>query len=153
MKTNSSWIKTDYRVQSALVLIISSLLLIGLFCGLLIFAGWDEGIWGIYYVVFIVLSLFTPFGLWQVVSGLIHAFNGDKLQRIYLAVVAVYFFIGYSFFQFHNYHHLDTDIFLILMGIIALVIAVWKYTVVRADYISLKIIDVPKVEIDNLLDA
>ena len=80
------------------------------------------------------------------ISGLIYAFNGDRLQQIYLGVVAVYFSFWFIV------PNLVRDYFPITL-LLALVIAVWKYTIVRADYISLKIIDVPKADDDHLLDA
>jgi hypothetical protein len=153
MKTNSGWIKTDYRVQSVLGFVMILLISSGLLCGLLLLLGLEDWIIGIYYAAFLTLLLFMPLGLWQVISGIIHAFHGDKLQQIYLGVVAIYFSIVYFFYQINDYQRLYNDVFLILMGVIALIIAVWKYTVVRADYISLKIIDVPKTESDDLLDA
>ena len=102
----------------------------------------EIGFLGLYFS----FALLIPIGAWQVISGLIYAFKGDRLQQIYLGVVAVYFSFWFAT------TNLVRDCILIFF-FIAVVIAVWKYTVVRADYISLKIIDVPKTDDDNLLDA
>jgi hypothetical protein len=153
MKTNTRWIKTDYWVQSALGLVMVLFILSGLICGLFSVAGFFNSIAGFYYAVFLVLLLFIPIGLWQVISGITHVFQGDKLQKIYLSVVGVYIGIVHLFYNITDYQRLYNDVFLILMGIVALVIAVWKYTVVRADFISLDIIDISKIQNDNLLDA
>jgi hypothetical protein len=143
----------DYWIQSALGLVMVLFILSGLICGLFSCAGFFNSIAGFYYAVFLVLLLFIPIGLWQVISGITHVFQGDKLQKIYLSVVGVYIGIVHLFYNITDYQRLYNDVFLILMGIVALVIAVWKYTVVRADFISLDIIDISKIQNDNLLDA
>jgi hypothetical protein len=146
MKTNSSWIKTDYHVQTYLGFLGIALLFASLFgC---IFSKEAAFVFGC-----LVILLLIPIGAWQVLSGIIYALSGDRLQQIYLCVVAFYFGVVFIFCEIDSIYRVNADIFLIMMGIIAFVIAVWKYTVVRADYISLKIIDVPKVEIENFLDA
>jgi hypothetical protein len=150
MKTNHWWIKADYRVQSALGLVMILLIVSGLLCWLLSSIGW-ENIWMFFSIYFVAL-MFIPLGLWQVISGIIHAFNGDKLQKTYLLVVFIYFGITFIYLN-TSYYIYDFNYFLIPMSIIALTIAVWKYTVVRADYISLAIINVPKTEMEDLLDA
>jgi hypothetical protein len=138
MKTNHWWIKTDYKVQTAFGYSLIALVLGG---ALLAFFS-KTGFLGF----FLSLLFLMPIGAWQVISGLIYAFNGDRLQQIYLGVVAVFFGIWYIVGGFRS------DYFTLLM-VIAVVVAVWKYTVVRADYISLKIIDVPKMGDDNFLGA
>ncbi len=139
MKANSEWVKTDYKIQTFLGAVLCFLVLgsvlICLFSREVAFVG------GCLAVLFLM-----PIAVWQVISGLVYAFKGDRLQQIYLGVVAVFFGIWY----FAAVYHSD---FLVLMLIIAAIIAVWKYTVVRADYISLKIIDVPNIDNTNLLDA
>jgi hypothetical protein len=153
MKTNSSWIKADYHVQTYIGLVAVLLLSSAIICLLLVLFGWADAVMWVYLSVSFSLFLLFPFGIWQVVSGFIYAINGDRLQQIYLGVIATYFSLAYAFFKFDSLHREYEDAFLLLMSIIAVIIAVWKYTVVRADYISLKIIDVPKVEIEDFLDA
>lgn len=93
------------------------------------------------------LLLLMPFGVWQVISGLIYAFRNDRLQQIYLGVVAVYF----GFFYLLTLKMDDSLFFLLL--IIAAIIGVWKYTVVRADYKSLDIVTIQEVDNEDILDA
>ena len=138
MKTNNGWIKTDYKVQTAFGWGIASMIVCGTI-GLLISQS-------AYLILCLALLLLIPIGAWQVLSGLIYALNGDRLQQIYLGVVAIYFGIWFVT------PDLVRDYFP-LVFFIAFIIAVWKYTVVRADYISLKIIDVPKTDDNTLLDA
>jgi uncharacterized membrane protein YpjA len=139
MKTNSSWIKTDYHVQTFVGFLGIVLLPLSLVSFLLSTEA------AMIFVCLAILAL-IPIGVWQVISGVFYALNGDRLQQIYLGVVAFYFSIWYLAIKS------DTDCAIPLMAI-AVTIAVWKYTVVRADYISLDIIDVPKLEIEELLDA
>lgn len=138
MKTNNGWIKTDYKVQTAFGWGIASMIVCGTI-GLLISQS-------AYLILCLALLLLIPIGAWQVLSGLIYALGGDRLQQIYLGVVAIYFGIWFVT------PDLVRDYFP-LVFFIAFIIAVWKYTVVRADYISLKIIDVPKTDDNTLLDA
>ncbi len=146
MKTNIGWIKTDYKVQKALGFFMLLLTLSAIFGWLAHLAKLEQGFnWALLSICLAILLL-APLGAWQVLSGLIYALGGDKLQQIYLAVVGFYF-VAWSFAV-----SVKSDLFYVLFAV-AFVIAVWKYTVVRADYISLKIIDVPKVEIEDLLDA
>ena len=128
MTTNSWWIRTDYWVQTVIGvgILVSAVTVVGLF-----FA----------------MFLLIPFGAWQVVSGLVAAFKNDRLQQIYLAVVAIYFGFWYL-----NVETIYTNFFVFLM-IIAVVIGVWKYTVVRADYKSLDIVTIQKSDNEDLLDA
>ena len=72
MTTNSWWIRTDYYVQTV----------IGV--GILFSAVTVLGI-------YVALLLLMPLGAWQVISGLVAASQNDRLQQIYLGVVAVYF--------------------------------------------------------------
>lgn len=127
MTTNSWWIRTDYWVQTV----------IGV--GILVSA---VTVVGIYFSLFLLI----PLGAWQVVSGLVAALKNDRLQQIYLGVIAVYF--GFFYFVETIY----TNFFVFLM-IIAVVIGVWKYTVVRADYKSLDIVTIQEVDNEDLLDA
>ena len=127
MTTNSWWIRTDYWVQTV----------IGV--GILVSA---VTVVGIYFSLFLLI----PLGAWQVVSGLVAALKNDRLQQIYLGVIAVYF--GFFYFVETIY----TNFFVFLM-IIAVVIGVWKYTVVRADYKSLDIVTIQKSDNEDLLDA
>ena len=127
MTTNSWWIRTDYWVQTV----------IGV--GILVSA---VTVVGIYFSLFLLI----PLGAWQVVSGLVAALKNDRLQQIYLGVIAVYF--GFFYFVETIY----TNFFVFLM-IIAFVIGVWKYTVVRADYKSLDIVTIQEVDNEDLLDA
>jgi hypothetical protein len=138
MKTNHWWVEIDYKLQTVagygfIAFILGSILLT--FFSKMGYAG-----------LYLSLVLLIPIGAWQVLSGLIYAFKGDRLQQIYLGVVALYFSFWFII------PNAVRDYFPITF-LIAFVIAVWKYTVVRADYISLKIIDVPKMGDDNLLDA
>ena len=128
MTTNSWWIRTDYWVQTV----------IGV--GILVSA---VTVVGIYFSLFLLI----PLGAWQVVSGLVAALKNDRLQQIYLTVVAVYFGFWYL-----NVETIYTNFFVFLM-IIAVVIGVWKYTVVRADYKSLDIVTIQEVDNEDLLDA
>ncbi|MDZ7879262.1 MAG: hypothetical protein U5L45_16390 [Saprospiraceae bacterium] len=150
VKTNNTFIKTDYHIQSFIGLAISFFLAIALICGLLMLFKLDSGN-GVFSGFFSLLLL-IPLGAWQVLSGVVYALNGDRLQQIYLGVVAIYFGILYTFTTFSTG---NTDIFIWLMGFVAVVIAVWKYTVVRADYISLDIIAVSERAISetDVLDA
>jgi hypothetical protein len=136
MKTNHFWIKTDYKVQTGFGLVILALI-VATIVSFLLTQSFALGL--------IVAFLLMPLGAWQVISGLIYAFNGDRLQQIYLGVVALYFTIGYGG---GTVYHSD---YLPIMLVVALIIAIWKYTVVRADYISLNIISVPHTE--HILDA
>lgn len=138
MKATNEWIKTDYKVQRGFGWAIASMIVCGSI-GLLISQG-------AYLILCLAILLLIPIGAWQVLSGAIYAIDGDRLQQIYLGVVAVYFGIWYLAAVYYSSYF-------ILMMVIAAIIAVWKYTVVRADYISLKIIDVPKTDDTNLLDA
>jgi uncharacterized membrane protein YpjA len=138
MKVHNWWIKTDYKVQTALAWAIGAMIVCGT-VGLLISQA-------AYLILCLAMLLLIVVGVWQVLSGLIYAIDGDRLQQIYLGVVAVYFGIWYLVAAYQS------D-FLVLMLVIAAIIAVWKYTVVRADYISLNIIDVPKPDDSSLLDA
>jgi hypothetical protein len=143
MKTNIAWIKTDYKVQTAigfLILLLSLIAAIGWFIHL---TGSGLNVIWAFQSICLALVLFAPLGAWQVLSGLIYALGGDKLQQIYLAVVAIYF-VSWGFA-----YSLKSDLLYFLL-VIALVIAIWKYTVVRADYISLDIISVPD---SDILDA
>ena len=128
MTTNSWWIRTDYWVQTVIGvgILVSAVTVVGLF-----FA----------------MFLLIPFGAWQVVSGLVAAFKNDRLQQIYLGVVAVYF--GFWYLTVETMY---TNFFFFLM-IIATVIGVWKYTVVRADYKSLDIVTIQEIDNEDLLDA
>lgn len=140
MKANHGWVKIDYKIQTVLAYGLAALVL-----GSTLLAFFSKmGYWGF----FLSLLLLIPIGAWQVISGLIYAIKGDRLQQIYLGVVAVYF--GFWFLALPYAHN---DYFPIAAMLIAAIIAVWKYTVVRADYISLSIIDVPKIDNENLLDA
>ncbi len=127
MKTHIFWIKTDYWVQTILggciLVAVASLI------------GW-----------MIALILLLPFGAWQLLSGLIAAIKGDKLQIIYLIVASIILTLCY------NNLNVRTEITLLILILISIPIAVWKYTVTRADYISLDIIDVPNSD-ENVLDA
>ena len=138
MKANNGWIKTDYKVQTAFGWGIASMIVCGTI-GLLFSQS-------AYLILCLALLLLIPIGAWQVLSGLIYALDGDRLQQIYLGVVALYFSIWYATAVYHSNYF-------ILMMVIAAIIAVWKYTVVRADYISLEIIDVPNTDDSTLLDA
>lgn len=139
MKTNSQWIKTDYRIQTILGGAILLLTLVGAFLWLF---SKDFG----FLALCLALLLLMPLGAWQVISGLIDALKNDRLQQIYLGVVSFYFSIWYFSAMYHS------DYFA-LMLVIAAIIAVWKYTVIRADYISLNIISVPKTGENDILDA
>ena len=139
MKATSEWIKADYRTQTVLGIALGCLIAgSALICLYSIGYGFLGG--------YLAVLFLMPIGAWQVISGLVYAFKGDRLQQIYLGVVAVFFGIWFAM------ANLRRDYFIIMM-LIAVVIAVWKYTVVRADYISLKIIDVPNIEDENLLDV
>jgi hypothetical protein len=140
MKTNVKWIETDYWIETLLGLAIIGLTSLCLIA-LVVFP------WFIYILLSVDAILIIILGVWQLLSGIINALNGDRLHKIYIAVSAVFFFVFYLCGVF------NLELMIGLMLIIALVIAVWKYTVVRADYISLQIIDVPKTESDDLLDA
>jgi hypothetical protein len=70
MVTNSWWIKADYWVQTVL----GSCLLLALIS----IVGW-----------FFALILLGVLGLWQVISGLLGAISGDRLQQIYVVVVGI----------------------------------------------------------------
>ena len=129
MGTNSWWIKTDYWVQTV----------IG--CGILISAITIVGL----LVAFILL---IPLGIWQVISGLVSALRGDRIQQIYLGVVVIYLSLWFSSFS-NNFG----EYLIIPLMLIATTIAIWKYTLARADYISLKIVEVPEIENQDLLDA
>ena len=124
MTTNSWWIRTDYWVQTV----------IGV--GILVSA---VTVVGIYFSLFLLI----PLGAWQVVSGLVAALKNDRLQQIYLGIVAVY--LGFCYSVKENF----VDYFMI----IAVVIGVWKYTVVRADYKSLDIVTIQNLDNEDLLDA
>ena len=137
MKTNISWIKTDYKVQTGFGYMIVALI-VATIVSFLMTKSFALGM--------LVFLLLMPLGAWQVISGLIYALNGDRLQQIYLGVVALYFTIGYV----GTIYHSD---YLPIMLVVALIIGIWKYTVVRADYKSLDIINVPNIDTDNLLDA
>ena len=128
MTTNSWWIRTDYWVQTV----------IGV--GILVSAATVVGI-------YFSLLLLIPLGAWQVVSGLVAAFKNDRLQQIYLGVVGVYFGCWYLIIE-----TIYTNFFFFLM-IIAVVIGVWKYTVVRADYKSLDIVTIQYLDNEELLDV
>lgn len=145
MKGNTDWIKTDYRVQTIIGRLILLLILCAVCCLFLGIAGLDY----IFSYAFLPISLalisLIPLGIWQIISGLINASTGDRLQQIYLSVVIVYFCIWYFIAPF------SLGFYIIL--VIAIIIAVWKYAVVRADYISLSIIDVSKAVENDLLDA
>jgi hypothetical protein len=127
MIKNSWWIKTDYWVQTVLgvSILVTAASMIGLF---------------------LALMLLIPLGGWQVISGLIAALKGERIQQIYLGVVVAY---GCFWYLVPNLN----AFFFTLMVIIPLVIGVWKYTVVRADYISLKIIDARQIDTNDFLDA
>lgn len=135
MKTNSKWIKTDYKVQTVFCYAILGLIA-ATFISFLFTQSPALGM--------LPLLLLIPLGIWQVISGLINALNGDRLQQIYLGVVALYFTIGYFGIGYYS------DYLVTMMMVIVVIIAIWKYTVVRADYISLDIISVPDTD---LLDA
>ena len=90
--------------------------------------------------------LLIPLGIWQVISGLVSAFRGERIQQIYLGVVVIHLSLWFSCFS-NNFG----EYLIIPLMLIAATIAIWKYTVVRADYISLKIIQ--KVEVPDILDA
>ena len=137
MKTNISWIKTDYKVQTGFGYMIVALI-VATIVSFLMTKSFALGM--------LVFLLLMPLGAWQVISGLIYAFSGDRLQQIYLGVVALYFIIGYV----GTIYYSD---YLPIMLVVAFIIGIWKYTVVRADYKSLDIINVPNIDTDNLLDA
>ena len=128
MTTNSWWIRTDYWVQTVIGvgILVSAVTVVGIYFSLL---------------------LLIPFGAWQVVSGLVAALKNDRLQQIYLGVVAVYFGCWYLVIE-----TIYSSFFVFLM-IIAVVIGVWKYTVVRADYKSLDIVTIQELDNEDLLDA
>ena len=138
MKANHWWVEIDYKIQTVLGYGLIAFVLGSALIAIFSYIG--------YLGLYVSLFILVPVGAWQVISGLIYAFNGDRLQQIYLGVVAVYFSFWFIV------PNLVRDYFLITL-LLALVIAVWKYTIVRADYISLKIIDVPKADDDHLLDA
>ena len=129
MTTNSWWIRTDYWVQTVIGvgILISAVTVVGVYFSLL---------------------LLMPLGAWQVVSGLVAAFKNDRLQQIYLGVVAVYFGFWYLLVS----ENADAGTFIFLLSI-ASIIGVWKYTVVRADYKSLDIITIQNLDNEELLDA
>ena len=129
MTTNSWWIRTDYWVQTV----------IGV--GILVSAASVVGLG-------ITLFLLIPLGAWQVMSGLVAALKNDRLQQIYLGVVAVYF----GFWYLLAIEKLNPIGFIFLF-IIAFIIGVWKYTVVRADYKSLDIVTIQDLENEDLLDT
>jgi hypothetical protein len=128
MVTNSWWIKMDYWVQTVLG------------CCILVAAATFIGL-------YLALSLLIPLGAWQVLSGLVYAIKGERLQQIYIGVVSIYFGVWYVSWWLESF---EVSIAFML---IALPIGAWKYTVVRADYICLGIIDTPKIEANTLLDA
>jgi type III secretory pathway component EscT len=132
MKTNSSWIKADYWMQTILGCCVLACVasVVGFFLGF----------------VFLI-----PFGAWQILSGIVNALRGERLQQIYLAVVTVHLSLWFVMLESSTVY--ENPVGPILLIIIAIVIGIWKYTVVRADYISLAIIDVSKMESDDLLDA
>jgi hypothetical protein len=138
MKTNNGWIKTDYHVQT----IIGSIIALLTVASVLL---WFSVAQFAFATVYFAVLLLIPLGVWQVISGIVGAFDNDRLQQIYIGVIIIYFGIWYfiSAFSLEFYSMLA----------IALIIAVWKYTVVRADFISLRIIDMSKIENDSLLDA
>ncbi len=138
MKANHWWVEIDYKIQTVLGYGLIAFVLGSALIAIFSYIG--------YLGLYVSLFILVPVGAWQVISGLIYAFNGDRLQQIYLGVVAVYFSFWFIV------PNLVRDYFPITL-LLALVIAVWKYTIVRADYISLKIIDVPKADDDHLLDA
>jgi hypothetical protein len=128
MKANSWWIKTDYWMQTVMgvgILITAASLI-----------GW-----------MFALILLIPFGAWQLLSGLIAALYGDRLQQIYLVVASLILVLCYF--------NLDvrTETTLLVLIIVSIPIGIWKYTVARADYISLNIIAVADIDHDDLLDA
>jgi hypothetical protein len=145
MKTNRGWIKTDYCVQTLIGRLIFLLIIWAVCCLLLGVAGFDKGFSYIFLPISLVLVFLIPLGIWQVISGIVSAFDNDRLQQIYVSVVIVYFSIWYFIAPF--------SIEFYFMLAIAIIIAVWKYTVVRADYISLAIIDMPKESENDALDA
>jgi hypothetical protein len=129
MKTNIGWIKLDYWVQTILG------------CCIVAFAVSVVGL-------FVALIFLIPFGAWQVISGLVSALRGDRIQQIYLSVVTIHLSLWFGSYT------MDVGAFLIIpLILVAIIIGIWKYTVIRADYISLDIIDVPNTDTDNLLDA
>jgi hypothetical protein len=128
MVTNSWWIKMDYWVQTVLG--------VGILVTAVSIVGW-----------FYALVLLGLLGVWQVISGLVGAISGDRLQQIYIVVVAILSLYGIINIPSHS------EVAISAAMLISCVIAVWKYTVVRADYISLSIIDAHQIDINNLLDA
>lgn len=129
MKTTIWWIRTDFWLQTIVgsCILLSALSIVGFGLALL---------------------LLIPFGALQVISGLVQAFRGDRLQQIYLGVVLIYLALGY--FLLNSSAPFNAFIPMLLL---AAVIGVWKYTVVRADYNSLSFISAPDLEHDDLLDA
>jgi hypothetical protein len=126
MVTNSWWIKTDYWVQTVLGICI------------LVCAASIVGLMGTF-------ILLIPLGAWQVISGLIAALRNDRIQQIYLVVIVIHLSLWFSSYTINAGQYL-----IIPLIIAAIIIGIWKYTVIRADYISLKIISVPETD---LLDA
>jgi hypothetical protein len=128
MMKNSWWIKTDYWVQTVLIccILASAATIIGLYLALL---------------------LLMFFGAWQIISGFVGAVKGDRLQQIYFFVVILYFVFG------GIGSNARSPVPMIVILLIALVIGIWKYTVTRADYICLEIIDTPNTDTNDLLDA
>jgi hypothetical protein len=127
MKTNIAWIKLDYWVQTILgcCILACAISIVGLF------------------VAFIFL---IPFGIWQVISGVVSALRGDRIQQIYLSVATIHLSLWFGSYT------MDVGAYLIIpLIVVAIIIGIWKYTVVRADYISLDIISVPDTE--HILDA
>jgi hypothetical protein len=147
MGTNSWWIKTDYWVQTVLggtILLLAASALLG---SLSVFLGWKDGFMWVYGSLCLAFLFLIPLGIWQIISGFVSAVKGDYLQQIYLFVVILYFiFWGIGL-------NALSPIPMIVCMFIALIIGVWKYTVTRADYICLSIIDVPNIDADDLLDA
>jgi cellulose synthase/poly-beta-1,6-N-acetylglucosamine synthase-like glycosyltransferase len=145
MKTNTRWIKTDYHVQTFLGILSAFFLFLSLITFL-----WKKEM--AFIPICLLMLMLIPIGVWQIISGLLNTFKGDKLQKIYLSVVVIYFAVTFIYFD-TSFPLYNANYFLIPMFIIANIIAVWKYTVVRADFISLRIIDMSKIENDSLLDA
>ena len=110
MKATNGWIKTDYKVQTIFGWAIASMIVCGSI-GLLISQG-------AYLILCLAILLLIPIGAWQVLSGAIYAIDGDRLQQIYLGVVAVYFGIWYLAAIYYSSYF-------IVMMVIAAIIAVW----------------------------
>lgn len=145
MKTKIGFIRADYWIQFVMGL---SILLCALISLVLYVSNNNDPM--IFLGIYGLLAL-MPFGAWQVLSGLIYAFNGDRLRQIYIGVVAAYFAIGYLLFTIMKSFNIE-ELYAMYM-IIALIIGVWYFSLTRAEFKSLDKIGVEDFENEDILDT